>query len=263
MLCDVDYGYDPVFEMKDHLNPFLTLSAEAGETVESRTEAVKNIMEKFRDDGLIWGWRDELYPVSPSFYDEPMFLMERAAVSMLGVLEYGVHVNGIVQEAGIDRPKMWIARRSPTKSKYPGMLDHIVAGGQPAGIGLLDNVLKECEEEAGIPIDVTLAGIRSAGAVSYTTYDPKKEWVSRCVLFTFDLHLPEDFEPRPVDDEVEEFFVWTMNEVKASMSKDYPDPIKPNCYIVIIDYLIRAGQVSPEAAGYLDVLKGLRSGDCY
>ena len=55
---------------------------------------------------------------------------------------------------------MWMARRSPTKSKYPNMLDHIVAGGQPVGIGLMDNVVKECMEEAGIPEDVTRAGIR-------------------------------------------------------------------------------------------------------
>eukprot|EP00984_Skeletonema_dohrnii_P003890 scaffold1339_cov129-Skeletonema_dohrnii-CCMP3373.AAC.1 len=29
---------------------------------------------------------------------------------------------------------MWMARRSKTKSKFPSMLDHIVAGGQPAGL---------------------------------------------------------------------------------------------------------------------------------
>jgi hypothetical protein len=35
-----------------------------------------------------------------------------------------------------------------------GMYDHIVAGGQPYGITPLDNVIKECEEEASIPIEL-------------------------------------------------------------------------------------------------------------
>ena len=35
-----------------------------------------------------------------------------------------------------------------------GMLDHIVAGGLPHGITPMDNVIKECEEEASIPEDL-------------------------------------------------------------------------------------------------------------
>lgn len=34
------------------------------------------------------------------------------------------------------------------------MYDHIVAGGQPYGISPIDNVIKECEEEASIPIEL-------------------------------------------------------------------------------------------------------------
>ena len=34
------------------------------------------------------------------------------------------------------------------------MLDHIVAGGLPYGITHMDNVIKECEEEASIPEDL-------------------------------------------------------------------------------------------------------------
>ena len=35
-----------------------------------------------------------------------------------------------------------------------GMYDHIVASGQPHGITLMDDVIKECEEEASIPIEL-------------------------------------------------------------------------------------------------------------
>jgi hypothetical protein len=81
-------------------------------------------------------------------------------------------------------------------------------------------------------------------------------------LFNYDLYLPESFQPQPVDGEVEEFFLWTVDEILQSMASDYHDPIKPNCYIVIIDFLLRHGYVSPDVPGYLDIVRELRSGFC-
>jgi len=308
----------PIFEMvtpppspssSTSLSPeskaYLTLSEEAsGRNLESRTQAVATVMEELKEKGIVTGWRDELYPVSDSFYNPPIFLMERAATDLLGVLSYGVHINGI-QLAEKQQPSsggdddddqdigennhlpllMWMARRSNTKSKYPSMLDHIVAGGQPVGLSLMENVIKECEEEAGIPPEIVRPGIdiRPVGVVSYeeakrcvfdngassSRNDDDIEsseaffhTISRVVLFTYDLYLPQDFVPTPVDGEVEEFFLWTVDQIKESMAPNFCDPIKPNCYLVIIDYLLRMGSVSPETKGYLDVLQELRSGDC-
>lgn len=251
----------PIFEYKTSTKKYLSLSEAAGDTCKSRTNAVQRVMQELRSRGLVVGWRDELYPISHGFYRDPVFHMERAATPLLGTIDYGVHINGLVFEG--NEPLMWMARRAPTKSKHPNMLDHIVAGGQPVGISLMDNVVKECTEEAGIPEDLTRAGICPAGAISYRTYVPSKDAVSRAVLFCYDLLLPSDFQPVPTDGEVEEFFLWDMDQVKASLARDYPDPIKPNCYPVIIDCLIRRGFVSPEAPGYLDVIRELRSGDCY
>lgn len=39
--------------------------------------------------GLIDGWRDELYPAVQSFHDEPAFLIERAAAPHFGIKAYG------------------------------------------------------------------------------------------------------------------------------------------------------------------------------
>jgi len=259
-LCLVEI--EPLGSIFEIQKKSLTLSSAAGTSRESRTRAVGHVMEKLRDMGVVKGWREELYPIAESFYSEPIFLMERAAVSLLGVLEYGVHINGLVQEAPGEEPKMWIARRSATKSKFPGMLDHIVAGGQPAGLSLMENVIKECEEEAGIPEEMARAGIQATGAISYEGWDPKSSKISRVILFNYDLYLPSTFKPKPVDGEVEEFFLWTIDQTKESMAMDFHDPIKPNCYVVIIDYLLRMGFISPETPGYLDVLRELRSGDC-
>lgn len=92
---------------------------------------------------------------------------------------YGVHVNGYVEVDG--EKHLWVAKRSATKQTFPGMLDHLVAGGQVSscsplslliylllkametnvfdggqseGIGCKANVIKECDEEAGIPADL-------------------------------------------------------------------------------------------------------------
>jgi len=264
-----------VFEMISGSDAYLTLSEKvAGTTLESRTKAVGKVMEILKEKGAVKGWRDELYPVSDSFYNPPIFLMERAATDLLGVLSYGVHINGIQNSDDDDDnqlPLMWMARRSKTKSKYPSMLDHIVAGGQPAGLSLMENVIKECEEEAGIPPEIARPGanLRPASVVSYEEAqkcavddDNSFYTISRVVLFNYDLYLPKDFVPKPVDGEVENFFLWRIDQIKESMAPDYHDPIKPNCYLVIIEYLLRMGFVSPQTKGYLDVLQELRSGDC-
>lgn len=269
----------------DSSKAFLTLSPMCGTTFESRSAAVAAVTERLKDQKIITGWRNELFPVAPTFYDDPVFAMERAAVSYLGVIEYGVHVIGLVQSSSDNSYQMWMARRAQTKSKFPGMMDHIAAGGQPIGLSLTENVVKECYEEAGIPEAIARQGLRPAGAVTYEHYVSSKDVVvckrtmkftqtiysihlltcasqERCVLFCFDLYLPDDFQPKPVDGEVEQFYLYSMEEVLNSMAIDCPDPIKPNCYTVIIDFLLRHGYISPEVPGYLEVLRELRGGVC-
>ena len=173
-----------------------------------------------------------------------MFLVERACASLLGVTEYAVHVNGLIaiyddgDDDGISggAMRMWMARRSKTKSKYPGCIDHVAAGGQPHGSSLLENAIKECYEEAGVPPDVARRRLRPAGAVCYENYETvdgrgrHEGVVNRVVLFCYDLVLPKDFVPRAVDGEVENFFTWSMEDVCGSMDPAYVDPLKPNCY---------------------------------
>eukprot|EP00804_Cyclotella_cryptica_P013939 CCRYP_002449-RA/>CCRYP_002449-RA protein AED:0.07 eAED:0.07 QI:88/0.5/0.33/1/1/1/3/0/376 len=270
---------ESIFELSQSAsNPFptssehvLKLTEAAGHSLESRTAAVASVMKQLHNTGYITGWRDEMYPVAECFDEvsKPVFLIERAAASLLGVLEYGVHVNGLVLPKPGENSdvKMWMARRSKLKSKFPGLLDHIVAGGQPSGLSLMENVVKECFEEAGIPPRLTQKGVKPAGAISYTKYCPhlKNEdegVMNRVVLFCFDLILPEDFIPQVNDGEVESFFTWRLDDIARSMDPDCSDPIKPNCYLVIIDYLIRSGAVSPDCPKYLEVLRTLRSGTC-
>ena len=63
----------------------------------SRSAAVASVLAHLRADGLVAGWRDELYPVTMSFGMPPLLHIGRAAAALFGVCGYGVHMNGFVR----------------------------------------------------------------------------------------------------------------------------------------------------------------------
>ena len=220
------------------------------DTVERRTEAMDRVLRKLRKDGLVPGWRDEPYPVTTSFRVPALLHMERAAVPLFGIQGYGVHINGIIERG--DGKSMWIGRRSLSKPTGPGKLDHIVAGGQPSGMSLRENLVKECAEEAGIPAELA-AGAVSVGTVSYLTERP--EGLRHDELFTFDLRLPDDFTPVNTDGEVDDFYLWPMEKVMTVLRDT--DEFKFNSALVIIDFLIRHGFIDAGHADYVEIVDGL------
>ena len=217
---------------------------------EQRTEAVGRVLEGLREEGLVPGWRDEASPVTNSFGSPPFFDMERAAVPLFGVRGYGVHVNGFVGDGGDMR--MWIGRRSMSKPTGPGKLDQMVAGGQPSGMSLRENMLKESAEEANIPRSLAEEAV-SVGAISYLTERP--EGLRHDVLFNFDLHLPENFEPVNTDDEVDAFYLWPMDQIMEVIRET--DDFKFNSALVIIDFLVRRGFIYPDDPDYAAIVTGL------
>ena len=167
---------------------------------DSRSAAVAEALLALREAGALGGWRDEPYPVVRRWGEAPRLQIERAAVPRFGVRGFGVHMNGFRRDA--DGLRMWVGRRSRNKPTGPGKLDQLVAGGQPHGIGILENMIKECGEEAGIAPE--LAGrVVPVGIVSYRCERP--EGLRDDVLYCYDLEVPADFEPRNEDGEVEEF----------------------------------------------------------
>lgn len=258
-------GYVDGLFVKEHLERFptvfnhshgqLTLDASVESMgLEEKSEVVGKALKQLHQEGVITGWRDEVYPVLTSFDAEPVLLMERAASVYFGIKAYGVHVNGYVErdDGAID---MWVARRSATKPTWPGKLDHIVAGGQPHGLSPMDNVIKECEEEAGIGIDLACKA-KPVGAVSYCSQ--YSYGLKRDVLFCFDLKLPDDFKPVANDGEVDEFYRLPLEDVLDIVARSEGDVYKDNCNLVVLDFMIRHGVITPGIPGYLELLRGLR-----
>jgi 8-oxo-dGTP pyrophosphatase MutT (NUDIX family) len=216
-----------------------------------RSEAIAQVCAALREQGVVTGWRDELYQVSRAWGVPPLALIERAAAALFGITAYGVHMNGFVPGAD-GTARMWIARRSMRKPTSPGKLDQMVAGGQPHGIGLRENMIKECAEEAGIPRHIAQR-VRPAGAISYVLETPAG--LRPDVLFTFDLELPADFQPVNDDGEVDAFYLWDLDTIERTVAQS--DRFKFNCSLVIIDFLIRHGHIEADHPDYEALVLGL------
>ncbi|MEZ5830107.1 MAG: DUF4743 domain-containing protein [Dongiaceae bacterium] len=240
--------YPSVFYLTDrevHLHDRLS-------DVEDRSKAVAEVLSKLHERGAVPGWRGELYPVNRRFGEAPLLLMERAATPLFGLQTYGVNINGLVRDG--DDCMVWIARRAMTKHVDPGMLDLVVGGGQPYGISIANNLLKECAEEAGIaPI---LA--KHAKPVGLTTMIIEAaEGLRVGVQFNFDLALPADFKPRNDDGEVSEFQLWSFARLEENLRD--ADDFMFDAALAKLDLLVRHGRVGPEDPDYLDLIARLRA----
>jgi 8-oxo-dGTP pyrophosphatase MutT (NUDIX family) len=221
------------------------------QTSEARSAAMADVLDKLRAAGRVPGWRDELYPVNRAFGDAPLLVMERAAAPLFGVMAYGVNLNGFVGRGW--EMKVWVARRSPTKSVDPNLLDLIVGGGQPLGLTPAENLLKECHEEAGIPESVA-EHAQPVGIV--TLMIEAGEGLRVGQQFNFDLDLPEDFRPQNQDGEVAGFELIPVSELIHRLRSS--DEFMYDIALVLIDFLVRHGFVGPEDIEYLPLLAGLR-----
>jgi len=217
---------------------------------EARTAALEEVTDRLIEAGLVRKRRDERYPVLAEWGAPLLATVDRGAAVALGIKSFGVHLNGVVEAA--DGPLLWIAKRAADRALAPGKLDNLVAGGQPAGLSLAENLVKECGEEAAIPPELARRAM-PAGAITYMM--ETAEGLRRDTLFVYDLALAPGFTPRNTDGEVERFDLRPLPEVLAQL-RDTED-FKFNVALVIIDLAIRRGVVGPEEPDYLALCRGL------
>lgn len=219
-------------------------------TFRDRTAAVEAVLKTLKHEGIMSPWRDEPYAVTPAFGAPALFAMERAAIPLFGIRAYGVHMSAYVRKNG--RIFMWIGRRSRTKHTYPGLLDNTVAGGLPYGMTARQCLIKECEEEAGIP-EPWAATAAPVGAITYCA--EMAEGLRPDVQFCYDLELPADFKPVCRDGELEGFMLMPIEDVAAIVRET--EQFKFNCNLVIIDFLVRHGLIGPDEPDYVAIVQGL------
>lgn len=198
----------------------------------ARSKNLSDWLVGLQRDGEI-ALRDEIYPVAANFGDEPLLQVDRGAVPWLGVRPFGVHLCGYVRnEASLS---VWVAVRAKGKT-YAGLWDNTVAGGQPVGLSLRENLIKECGEEASMPAALAERAVATS-TLRYVRAD--ETGLKPDTLFCYDLELPADFVPEPRDGEVERFLLVPVEELMQVVA-DEPR-CKPNCSLVWIDFLLRQG----------------------
>ncbi|MDR3423702.1 MAG: DUF4743 domain-containing protein [Alphaproteobacteria bacterium] len=195
----------------------------------------------------------ELYAVVEKWDDAPVAQLDRAAVPWFGVRAWGVHVNGFVRKR--DGIYLWIGQRAANRQAYPGQLDNMIGGGQPIGLSPEQNLCKEAWEEAGIDRDLALTA-RKAGEIGYVLERP--EGLRTDTLFIYDLELSESFTPRNTDGEVASFTLMPLPEV-AALVRD-TDKFKFNCNLVVADFMMRHGFITPQDGEYAELRRWLKSG---
>jgi 8-oxo-dGTP pyrophosphatase MutT (NUDIX family) len=230
------------------------------DTEPMRSEKVAITVKHWRDNktfNVLGGWRDELYPVYGP-YNQVLYKVERSASSLFGVVTYGVHMTAFIRSTdSAYGMKLWVPRRAAGKHTYGGMLDNTVAGGIAAGEDPFTCLVREAEEEASLPRDVVEKGSTSHGSVTYIYIrSPKATGESGLIQpecqYVYDLELPPDIIPRPNDSEVQEFYLWTVEEIKEQMAKG---EFKPNCALVLLDFFIRHNILTPLNEENFDEIK--------
>ena len=219
---------------------------------ESRTEAVASVVKQLFDDSIIDSWVGEQYGISHVFGGKPELLIERSAVAFIGVPAYGIHMNGVVKGKQAGQALIWVGKRTMSKPFWPGKLDQMVVGGQPAGINVFDNLLKEAEEEASIPYRLA-SNAKSRGALSYC--NSSHRGLHHGKIFVFDLILDSSFIPKNTDGEVDSFHLITIEEL-ANLT-EHSNKFKDNCSLVNIDLLLRFGFIKATHVLYESIRKEL------
>ncbi|KAF5655066.1 thiamine pyrophosphokinase [Fusarium heterosporum] len=192
---------------------------------------------------------------------------------LLGVVTVGVHLNvyKVKREGGKDMvDRIWVSHRaSGSDFSYPGMLDQIVAGGVDCRdeidgrLAPCKTLIREAEEEAGFTVDFKSrqvfcsdqAGnpmlIGSVERVSdITFYDCKdssagdidKNHLEPGLRIVYDLKITEPrFNPQGREPGIERFEAMSVPQVKESLRADR---WKPNCGLVMLDFMVRHGIVT-------------------
>jgi isopentenyldiphosphate isomerase len=220
-------------------------------TVQQKSDVIESISKKLFEQNIVKVWRNELCSVMNTFGGETLFEVERGAALFFGIKAYGVFLNGYTL---IENEKyLWIAKRSETKSTYPNKYDCIVAGGITDGLTPYECLVKECSEEASLSSDI----VSSATPVGTIDYIRESDGVAEnATMFNYDILLPNDFQPMPVDGEVDSFKLLSLPDVLKEIQNR--DNFKDNCNLIITDFLIRHGQIDFSYPNYTSICKGLQ-----
>ena len=224
--------------------------------IDSRNQILAEYLQEARERNIfevLNGWRNEEYPIyGPA--RRLVLSMERSVTPLLGVVTYGVHMTAYIRTP--EGMKIWAPRRADTKQTYPGMMDNTVAGGLSTGEEPFECLMRECEEEASLPRG-TAEKAKPCGTLTYFhVRDPRAGGETGLCQpecqYIYDLELPTDVIPKPGDDEAVDFRLLSVKEVQDALAEG---KFKPNCALLLLEFLVRHGIITPETEpDYIEIV---------
>ena len=206
-----------------------------GEEVSLPTDALQAASAALARRGR-FRWRDELFDVRSDSSGAVLTTLDRGALPLFGITAWGAHLNGLVHRSG--GWHVWIGRRADDRPLDPGKLDNLAAGGVPAGLSPEQTLVKEAQEEAGLPPSL-LGEPERVETIRYAL--ERTEGLRRDCVVCFDLTLPASFVPTPQDNEIAAFELWPVGDVLDRVRRT--DDFKFNVNLVLIGLFLRLGIV--------------------
>ena len=219
-----------------------TVRLQPAQAQASLTAALKGLTYKAINQDtfqIIHQQHSELYPI----LGRSGLTIERYFAPLFGTISRGAHLTVFTRVGPTKELKIWVPRRSPSCFTYPGCLDTTVAGGLPAGESPLGCIVREADEEASLPEALVRNKAVACGVLSYMQQSAKGDGgeiglIAPDLLYIYDLEVEEDIICKPHDDEVQDFYLMTVEEVKDSLAHD---EWKTNSAVVMLDFFIRHG----------------------
>ncbi|KAL8741389.1 MAG: hypothetical protein Q9190_006001 [Brigantiaea leucoxantha] len=214
-------------------------------TLTEQSNIIERTLRRGQESGrfkVLEKWRNELYTIHGPNH---LVVMERSGSPLFGIATYGVHMTTFVNAPeGI---KIWVPRRAKGKT-YGGMLDNTVAGGLSTGEDPFECIIREAAEEASFPEQLIRTNTKSCGIISYFHVRDARAGGETGLLqpevqFVYDMEVGPEVVPRPNDDEVEDFRLWTVKEVQEALAEGM---FKPNCAALLLDFFVRHGILTLE-----------------
>ncbi|KAL8771623.1 MAG: hypothetical protein Q9209_003067 [Squamulea sp. 1 TL-2023] len=229
-----------------------------------QSKAIDVTLRKAKELGtfkVLEKWRNELYTIHRedelNRIGDQTITVERSGSPLFGIVTYGVHMTTYVKTE--DGMKIWVPKRAQGKT-YGGMLDNTVAGGIATGEQPFECIVREAAEEASFPEELVRSTAKPCGTISYFSFRDERAGGESGLLqpevqYVYDMEVGVDVVPKPNDDEVEDFRLWTIEEVQKALSEGL---FKPNCALLLLDFFIRHGILNPQnERNYVEIVSRL------
>ena len=137
-----------------------------------------------------------------------------------------------------------------TKPVYAGKLDTVAGGGLHLGEKKVDVVAREAQEEASIPLDLSISRLQACETVSYHIAHSfcGNPGSYSTVLFVCEMEQPESFVPKPNDGEVDEFITMTESQVMKALDEE---DFKPTLGVLWVGHFYQHGIIDADNEPYL------------